>query len=89
MVRRAGGVWTVLLWLSREFEWVNCFTRKIIWIVFQDLEENAERFRILRAGLKRDIDENLTSLQEELEKEDPSKVKLSFGLSHLRDDEKA
>ena len=52
-------------------------------------EENVERFRILRAGLKRDIDENLTSLQEELEKEDPSKVKLSFGLSHLRDDEKA
>ena len=51
-------------------------------------EENVERFRILRAGLKRDIDENLTSLQEELEKEDPSKVKLSFGLSHLRDDEK-
>ena len=52
-------------------------------------EENVERFRILRVGLKRDIDENLTSLQEELEKEDPSKVKLSFGLSHLRDDEKA
>ena len=53
-------------------------------------EENVKRFRFLRAALKRGIDEDLTSLQrsqEELEKEYPSKVKLSFGLSFPQEEQ--